>query len=181
MNEYSTNGTLTGTSANADYTLRMNGLINDAQHELAKKRKISATYTLPDTPDSTTTLYNKYNMPADFMEIKCIYKDEYPFGGGLWDWKTLSIKKEYTGTFTVSYYKYPTEVNDSTLDTFQLELDPDVQTLIPYYVGGYLMIDENPAVGIQLLNQYQARLDAIGGGYEFGVQQIQSPYSMGWC
>lgn len=174
INEYSNNGNLVSEAQNADYTLRMNGFINDAQYVISKVRKIAKLFALAE-PDEVTELYNKYNMPTDFMELKRITLNELPFVGK-WENKTLLVNKNIEGDLVVSYYKYPTEITDTTADTFELELDVDAQTLIPYYVGGYIIFDEREDVGTQLLNQYEVMLSRLGSTPENGIQRIDSVY-----
>lgn len=183
INEYSNNGNLISSSTNLDYTLRMNTFINEAQYDVARIRKISATYELPETPDRVTNLYNCYRMPADFMILKGVLQDEYPFSLGIWDDLTLKIPKQYTGTFEVTYYKYPVEITDETSDEYDLTesgFDPEAQTAIPYYVAA-MVVDvspEMPDFTTKFMNQYRAKIGILSPNAEYGAKQVGAYYDM---
>jgi hypothetical protein len=176
INEYSNNGSIISEAQNKDYTLRINGYINDAQLAIARVRKIYTSLALV-TPDEVTDLYNKYNMPTNFMELKQVTLNELPFFGQ-WQNKTLMISKAIEGDLVVNYYRYPAEIKDDTTDDTELEIDIDAQTIIPYYAGGYVLFDERADVGTQLINQYEVLLSRLGSTPEYGIRQISSIYGM---
>ncbi|MDF2675172.1 MAG: hypothetical protein K0R09_3444 [Clostridiales bacterium] len=121
IREYSNNGSLIGAGENADYLLSMNGFINDAQFELAAKRKIP----------------NK---------------------------------------------AFPDLIDNSTADSKELEIELDLQMLIPYYVAGHVIIDENPSLAQFFLDEFATKTRKIKtkatittatnvyGGFDCGVQ-----------
>lgn len=176
LNEYSNNGNLI-TQKNADYILRMNSLIDDAQFEISKTRKIIADPVILTTPDIKTENYNKFKMPSNFMELhSLIYNDivisDIRFEGN----NILLIPTTLTLPLTMYYYKYPKTIDKATSDDIELEIDIDAQKIVPYYVGGHCKIDEEPQLAIQLLNEYQLKLSRLLGDNNYSITSIANIY-----
>jgi hypothetical protein len=142
-------------------------------------------YSFPvasDVPDYKP--YVKYDMPADFMELNKVvhitdprvYKQMVDF---YWEGKKTFVANYYhTGSFDIHYYKYPTDITSATLDSYTFEIDTEAQELIPYYIGGHIVLDENPAVAATLLNLYQQKLANLDANVNIGVTNITDVY--GW-
>lgn len=160
MNEWSNNGNLIDASKNTDYTLRMNGFANDCQNEISDKVGIDATYTINDstTVDETSNGYRKYNLPTTFKEHRYVRWNEELFNDYRIENNQFIISDAYSGTFVLFHYKYPTEIDSSTPDAYVFEVDPYTHTIIPYYLGGMAIADENPMISDKLLNIYYDKL-----------------------
>jgi hypothetical protein len=160
MAEYSIDGVEISVAENADYLNRMNRFANDAQYEIADKVGIDATYLYTQVGVSAEG-FNKVSLPSDYKQIRFVNLDDYLFHNYRIENRKFIVKKVYDGDFEISYCKNPTELNDSSLDTYELEVDKHVQHLIPYYVGGMAIHDENPMVADRLLNIYYGKLSTI--------------------
>jgi hypothetical protein len=59
------------------------------------------------------------------------------------------------------YTKYPYELTDITVDTYEFEISKHAQSLIPYYMGGMAVADEKYALSDKLLNMYYQKLSQL--------------------
>lgn len=147
--------------------------------------------TLADIPPYTR--YNLYPMPDDYFELKpegITFKgnqsDGYPYqktADYYWEYDStgksvIAINYYNKGEYMIPYYRYPTTIDDSTLDTYNFELDTEAQRLIPYYVAGNLLLSDDIAVATMLLNQYQTMLARLQNTDIYGIETIEN--TTGW-
>jgi hypothetical protein len=156
IREFSNNGSLIGSGENADYLLSMNSFINDAQFELSSIRPIVKSYKLGE-PISSTGALKRYQMPSDFAGFKELKNGDFQFTSLDWEGKVMIIPAYMTGDFTLWYYGYPSVIDNATNDNTELEIDLDLQQVIPYYVAGHIIIDENPSLAQFFLDEYDRK------------------------
>jgi len=145
----------------SDYTLKCPGLINACQMEISNRRFIKANFILMQSGVDVDG-YNPYDISDyEFKELKYILFNNVKFLDYILTNDTLFLPKNYSGQFTIFYIKYPTEVTSTTVNTTPLEIDVDVQPLVPYYVGAYLALPDNKKVSAVLLQMYQSKLSMI--------------------
>ena len=60
------------------------------------------------------------------------------------------------GLIRVEYSAYPVEINDTTLDTYEFEIDIEAQEAMPYKVAALCIYLENPGAYGTLMQQFQA-------------------------
>jgi hypothetical protein len=160
MSEFSIDGDLIPVEENADYLNRMNRFASDAQMEISDKLPIEVSYIFMQTAD-TTNGYNKYDLPIDFKQHYFVnLNDEHFFDYRIENRKIL-IPKSYDGTFELFYSKYPNELTDATVDTYEFEIYKHAHSLIPYYMGGMAVADEKYALSDKLLNMYYQKLSQL--------------------
>lgn len=157
MAEYSIDGVRISDGENADYLLRMNTFANNAQMEISEKVGIGASkiYVQQGTSEQG---YNRYDLPSDFKQLRrVLYNDEQ-----FTDYRIVNnqilFNKGISGSFEMLYFKNPTEITSETPDTYEFEVDKNTQHIIPYYLGGMAISDENATIGDRLLNLYFNRL-----------------------
>lgn len=156
IREYSNNGSIIGSGENADYLLSMNNFINDAQFDLSSLRPIIKKIILGE-PVSQTGALKRYQMPADFAGFKELKNGDFQFTSFDWEGKVMIIPKYYDGDFTLWYYGYPSVIDTTTNDNTELEIDLDLQMIVPYYVAGQTIIDENKDLAEFFLSQYERK------------------------
>lgn len=149
------------------------------------RNKALFAYSFPTAEDVPNYRpYIKYQMPNDFMELQKViqqgdprtYIDMISFK---WEGKKTFVLNYYdTGSFDIHYYRYPTNIESSTLDTYEFEIDVEAQEAIPFFVGGHSLIDENPTLAIQLLNEYQTKLSRLFTDDDFGITTITQNYGV---
>jgi hypothetical protein len=154
---YSNGGSLVGSGENSDYILSMNSFINDAQFDLSSIRPIVKTYKFPTLPDSQTQALKRFKMPSDFAGFKELKNGDFQFTSFDWEGKTMIIPVSYTGDFALWYYAFPAVYDATTPDSTELDIDLDLQQVIPYYVAGHVIIDENPSLAEFFLNEYNSK------------------------
>lgn len=147
--------------------------------------------TLSDIPPYTR--YTLYPMPSDFFELKpdgITFKgnqsDGYPYqktNDYYWEYDengkdVIAINYYNKGEYSIFYNRYPKTIDDTTLDTQELENTPEVQELYPYYVGAYAIMAEDSSIGTQLLNVYYAKKSELTGGQIYGADTITN--TSGW-
>lgn len=160
INEYSTDGNLNPTGDNLDYTLRMKDLADDAQNQIADKVPIESIYTIDSTvePTSTTDSLKKYTMPTTFKKIRSVWLNDEPFNDYRLQNRQFIVPNNYTGTFEIQHYKHPAKIDGTTDDAYEFEVDAETHHLIPYFIGGMVITDENAILSDKLLNMFFSRL-----------------------
>lgn len=156
IREYSNNGNLITENDNADYLLSMNSFVNDAQFDLCSIRPIIKKTVLSE-PIEVTGALKRYQMPTDFMGFKELKNGDYQFTNFDWEGKVMIIPAYYDGEFTLWYYAFPSVIDNETEDSTELEIDLDMQMIIPYYVAGRVIITENVELSNILLAEYEAK------------------------
>lgn len=142
-------------------------------------------YTFPTDADVPNYKpYIPYQMPTDFMELNNVihhqdnrqYRDMIDYK---WEGKRTFVVNYYLkGSFDIHYYKYPTTIDQNTLDTHEFEVDTESSQLIPFFMAAHSIMDENQTLAIQLLNEYQVKLSRLFTPDEFSIKTITENYGM---
>lgn len=141
-------------------------------------------YSFPaveDIPDYIP--YVRYELPSDFMELKSIISEtevrqyktmqQYFFENR----RTLLLNYYEVGQYIINYYRYPSDITDDTIDTYEFEVDIDAQEAIPFFIAGHVIIDENPTVATQLINEYQLKLSRLQNTETYGITTIENTFN----
>lgn len=161
IEEYSVRGTITTSAKNADFLLRMPGLADYAQNQISDRVGIDAVFAItPDTPKiSEEHLYYKYALPDDFKDMRHMLHRDQPFYHFRIENHQLWVSKWIEPHYEVYYYRYPTVIDADTPDEYEFEVDRYAQDMIPYYLGGIVIADEeNVGLSNKLLNIFYERL-----------------------
>lgn len=137
-----------------------------------------------DVPNYTP--YVSYTMPTDFFELEKVVQrtDMKQYNDlGIYRWEgrqTFVLPYDYTGSFDIFYFRYPTTIDDNTLDTYTFEVDTEAQEAIPYYLAGHVLMSDPPqrGVGQMLLQEYQGKLANLRQWNYDGFMMIDNP--SGW-
>lgn len=176
MAEYSVDGVPIPDGENADYLNRMNRFANDAQMEISDKIGIEAVFTFEQT-GSNEQGYNKYTLPSDYKELRYMNRNDERFSDFRIENRKVLVKKLFEGAFELSYLKNPQELSSSTQDAYEFEVDLHAQHLIPYFMGGMALTDENPTLSDKLLNLYYSKLASLTKRHDDYPNFIQNNYS----
>lgn len=142
-------------------------------------------YNFPDAdavPDYRP--FVRYELPDDFMDMNRIgYEYDPRQYVSLSDYKregrkTLLLNIYLKGSFLVQYYRLPTTITSTTLDSYIFEVDEDAAQAIPYYIASHVIIDENISISTQFMNMYQSKLANLSPTDGTISSSIQN--SMGW-
>lgn len=149
-----------------DIALRLPFLYQLAYQELAVTKKITAVRTYAEVSDENKEdKYIPYSLPSDLYQIKNISAvddnnnpvniDYYTVGSKIY------IKDSTSGKTILEYYKYPQEINEETEDDFYLEIDEDVQNLLPYKVASDILKTDPSADYTAFATEYQRQLQLL--------------------
>lgn len=161
IDEYSVDGVIISDGENADYLKKIPMFANDAQKEISDKIGIESSTTFDLSTYSSSNYYFKISLPNDFKQFISMNLDDEPF----FDFKILNgeiiIDKSYAGKLELIYDKNPTFLDNSTLDSYEFEIDDHAQPLLPFYIGGMIKATEDFVLSDKLLNIYYSRLASL--------------------
>jgi hypothetical protein len=95
-------------------------------------------------------LYTEYPMPSDFYELIKVVKNsnfatnEYKsYEGFKWQGaRTLILNYFEDGEYEIEYKAYPTKIDENTPNTYEFEVEPDIQDAMLFYVAAQCEIKE---------------------------------------
>ena len=80
--------------------------------------------------------------------------DEYYDGTVIGD-KDLILDGSETGTYRVYYYAYPIKATADTSGATDMQIDPDVASLVPLYMASQLWKEEEPGIATAYRNEFE--------------------------
>lgn len=164
IEEYSPN--MNDKTEDEDIALRLPFLYNLAYKELAMTKKIVATKTYSEiTDEQKQDRYTPYNLPSDLYQIKNVVtldEDNKPINADYYIIQNkIYINDNSNGKTIIEYYKYPQEINEETTDDFYLEIDEDVQGILPYKVADDILKTDPSADYTAFATEYQRKLQIL--------------------
>lgn len=164
IEEYSPN--MNDKTEDEDIALRLPFLYNLAYKELAMTKKILATKTYSEiTDEQKQDRYTPYNLPSDLYQIKNVVtldEDNKPINADYYIIQNkIYINDNSNGKTVLEYYKYPQEINEDTTDDFYLEIDEDVQGILPYKVADDILKTDPSADYTAFATEYQRKLQIL--------------------
>lgn len=80
--------------------------------------------------------------------------------------KVLVLNRAMAGNFTIYYKAYPPTITASTLDEYELPIDPEVAVLLPLYMASQLYKDDDNGIATTYRNEFEVAFerlsDAVG-------------------
>ncbi len=164
IEEYSPN--IDKKTEDEDIALRLPFLYNLAYKELAITKKIIATKVYTEvSEDKKENKYTSYSLPSDLYQIKNIMTLDGNNKPGNADYYIVQDKiylnNNVQGKTVLEYYKYPREINEETDDDFYLEIDEDVQGILPYKVADDILKTDPSSNYTAFATEYQRKLQAL--------------------
>lgn len=187
LNQYSIAGDKVDGSYNnqADYLLRIPGLVNDAMTEIATTaRKIPVLLELKRLYREDLGDVVRYTLPDDFYQFvsgsvvkttdgRVLHTNVYATQGK----RHLILPKNEAKDYTITYYRYPQLLSDKPDDADELDNDPESHYAIPFYVAAYLVIHDDPFQYATFYNKYEDKLAKMGPGIHAEVRIVDDAYS----
>lgn len=109
-----------------DIAAKLNHVINQIQTELAQIKRIGAKHTF------TYTDSYEFDLPNDFYQVHKVDCEYFIYGNKI-------VFDTIEDEIDMYYYKYPTIIDNATLDTFEMELSPDCLNAMPYGVASDIL------------------------------------------
>lgn len=156
---------------------RINLLYAPAYQELSQTKKIIKTKTLKEISGTTETGYEEFTLPANMYQLRKVVawdKDgndvtpEYKILG-----KKIYISKKSDAQYIIEYYIYPSVIAEDTPDDFMLELDQDVQMILPYQVANDILKVDPSADYTAFLSEYQRKKEALDSRREIATISVE--------
>lgn len=133
-----------------------------------------------DIPDYRP--YIRYAMPDSFFMLDKVILEangqQYlNYGDFYWENRlTFVVPYSTAGSFTIFYYKYPATIDDTTDDSYVLEVDTESCELIPYYLAAHVAIDEPQKQNMvqTYLSMYQQKLAGLETNIDNGQEFVNN-------
>ena len=173
-------GNLTLTNPNATVTIEFSGLY-------VYNIRNTAMYDVPFPTDEDVEEYKPYTtftMPTDFMDLdkvilegnERVYRETQ---GYFWENKrTLRLSYYEIGSFDVHYWKYPTKIDNTTLDTYEFEVYEEATQLIPFKVASMIIQPEKADISSRLLQIYETDLVRLVNKQVVEPTTVQTVFSI---
>ena len=135
-----------------DIRAKINYVIDEKQHELARIKKIAAQTTLSCEVDTTYDLYEEIE---DLYQLKSMRGIEYERFDNF-------VKSLEDGVLEINYYKYPEMITTDTPDSHELEISTDAFEIMPFGVAADLLkSDVSSQYGQVYANAYREALNML--------------------
>lgn len=149
-----------------DIRARLNLVYAPAYQELAQIKKILKTKTLKEITGETSEGYTEYTLPSAMYQLKRIIGlDENnnvvevpyrPIGKN-----KIYISNEVDANVILEYYAYPSVITEETSNDFSLELDQDVQMVLPYLVANDILKADPSADYTAFFREFQRKMESL--------------------
>lgn len=90
-------------------------------------------------------------------EPKYLAADRYYQEAG----KTLVLRRDMPGSYTVYYKKYPETITIDTPDSYEMVLDPEVSALLPLYMASQLYKDDDNSISTVYRNEFEVAFERL--------------------
>lgn len=150
-----------------DIAARLNLVYAPSYQHLSQIKKILKTETI-DITDDTDSL-EEYDLPSNLYQFKKLTALDSNNKEITPEFKIIGKKiyiKQTPGKYIIEYNAYPTEITLATPNTFELEIDQDVQSLLPYLVANDILKVDPSADYTAFYREYIARRDLVLGERE---------------
>lgn len=142
-----------------DIKVKLPFIINEILYELSRYKKIPA---YKEENASENQIYD-LNTLDNFYQLKNIRNVNYE------DINETNIKFIESGKALITYYKYPTAIDENTSDTFTLELSKDALEIAPLGIAADLLkADVSNQYGQIYANRYKELIQTLDSRYSTG-------------
>lgn len=115
-------------------------------------------YDLSQLADSFYMLTNDPIIyEGDELTARYMQTTDYFEEGG----KVLCLDRNMPGNFTIYYRAYPQKITASTPDDYVLELDPEVEALVPLYMASQIYKDDDNGIATTYRNEFEVGLQSL--------------------
>ncbi len=144
---------------------------------LSQVKKILKTKIINITESTETTIEN--TLPTDLYQFKRLValdsennriSPKYDIIG-----KKIYIKQQ-EGKYIIEYYAFPTEITLETKDSFELELEQDAQSVLPYLVANDILKVDPSADYTAFYNEYLRRMERLDNKNTLASAEVEEGY-----
>ncbi len=148
-----------------DIEAKLNYVINQIQYELSRIKKLPE-YVEMEVEKGDLISFNTINSRTgnEVYQIDICRGIDYELKAD-----GTIVKCLEDGILELEYYKYPTRIDKTTPDTFELELSDDVLEIMPYGIAADLLkSDVSNAYGNVYANRYENMKQELDTRYNTG-------------
>lgn len=162
-----------------DIRNRLNLVYAPNYQDMSQKKKILKTKTYNITEDSEGM--SEYTLPADMYQFKRVIglddgnerkNTAYDIIG-----KKIYIKNEI-GKYVLEYYAFPEVITESTAGDFELEIDQDVQMILPYAVANDILKVDPSADYTSFYTEYKKKIEELDTRIILPSIEIEEKYNI---
>ena len=141
-------------------------MYSTAYQELSQNKKILKTKVLKDVDsEDSGDGYTEYSLPSNMYQLVSIIALDENNNDVTADYKKVGkkvyIRNESKAKYVLEYYAYPTVINEETKDDFVLEIDQDVQFILPYAVANDILKVDPSSDYTAFYQEYQRKLQNL--------------------
>lgn len=149
-----------------DIATRLNFLYATSYQELSQNKKILKTMIMKEISGETLEGYKEYKLPDDTYQFKSLIGLDEKNNNINVPFKTIGkdiilISNEIDAKVILEYYAYPTVITENTKDDFELEIDQDVQLILPYAVANDILKTDPSSNYTAFYAEYKRKLETL--------------------
>lgn len=149
-----------------DIATRLNFLYATSYQELSQNKKILKTMIMKEISGETSEGYTEYKLPDDIYQFKSLIGLDKKNNNINVPFKTIGkdtilISNEIDAKVILEYYAYPTVITENTKDDFELEIDQDVQLILPYAVANDVLKTDPSSDYTAFYAEYKRKLETL--------------------
>lgn len=159
-------------------------LYNQPYQELSQIKKIKKIKNITKT-NLDKNYYREYSLPSDMYQLKSIVVTDIntnSFINGdyyiIENAKKIYINDASKANYKIEYYAYPTIITKDTKKDFYLELDSDVQNILPYKVADNLLKSDPSADYTAFRYAYEEALNKLDNRTILPSATIECEYDL---
>lgn len=157
-------------------------LYNQPYQELSQIKKIKKVKSINKTY-ADEEYYREYSMPADMYQLKSVIAQDSDtnkiVSGDFYcieNAKKIYINDLSNAIYKIEYYAKPGTINEETENDFELEIDQDVQNILPYKVADNLLKSDPSADYTAFRQAYEDALNKLDTRSVLPNAVIESEY-----
>lgn len=165
-----------------DIQNKIKTLYNQPYQELSQVKKIKKVKTISKTLGDTE-YYREYSLPFDMFQLKSVIildaDTNKKVSGDFYiieSEKKIYINDTSNANYKIEYYAYPTTITEDTDNDFNLEIDQDVQNILPYKVADNLLKSDPSADYTAFRQAYEDAINKLDTRTILPSAVIESEY-----
>lgn len=165
-----------------DIQNKIKTLYNQPYQELSQVKKIKKVKTISKTLGDTE-YYREYSLPFDMFQLKSVIildaDTNKKVSGDFYiieSEKKIYINDTSNANYKIEYYAYPATITEDTDNDFNLEIDQDVQNILPYKVADNLLKSDPSADYTAFRQAYEDAINKLDTRTILPSAVIESEY-----
>ena len=163
IEEYAPNNTYL--TDDEDIATRLNFIYETNYQELSQNKKILKTKVLKEMTGEIEEGFEEMSLPSNMYQLRKVFALDDKNNELEANYKTIGKKiyldKSIDAKYVIEYFAYPTVIEEDTDNDFTLEIDQDVQMILPYAVANDILKVDPSSDYTAFKLEYQRKLDSL--------------------